>query len=275
MVETRPRSKQTRPADPARAAPEDKPGSAIAKTFALLGAITRSDQPLALHDLAHAAGIPKPSAHRMLLQLEEIGIVKRDLTGKRFAIGDELATLALGAVGVLARTGTVRDIMQALVAEIGETCNLGVLDGREVLYLERVECEHALRLHLQAGSRVPLHTTAVGKLILAHATAEKCDRLLGDAPLEQLTPKTLTRAGLLAQLPEIRRTGFSMNRQESVLGVIGLGTPVLDDAGNMLAGLAIHAPLARFDEGAVEAAKPALRRAAQKIAGSLTPQAAP
>lgn len=248
---------------------DERPGSAIAKAFSLLEALTRARNALALHELAEATGMPKASAHRMLLQLEEIGVVKRDLTARRFAVGNTLAELAVNTVGLMTRTGEVRDIMEALVAQIGESCNLGILDGRDVLYLERVECVHSLRTHLRAGSRVPLHATAVGKLILAFAPDDKRDRLIDACPLPKLTPKTLDREALLAQLPAIREEKLSINREESVLGVIGVGAPIFAPTGDLVAGLAIHAPMARFDGESLAATTPILRAAADRISQTM------
>ena len=248
---------------------DDRPGSAIGKAFKLLEVLIAAEGSVALHALAERTGIPKPSAHRMLLQLEETGVVKRDLTGKRFVIGDTFADLAVKTVSSLTRTGAVRDIVAGLVERIGETCNLGILDGHQILYLERVECDQPLRVHLTAGSRVPLHATAIGKMVLAFAPADKRRRLLDAAPMPRLTERTLDREGILAQLPEIRATGVSINREESVIGLVGLGVPVFDGKGHFVAGLALHAPVSRFNDAAVNSAVPILKEGAKEIAATL------
>lgn len=254
---------------PARPAASDGPNSAVSKALRIIEVLVEAKRPLALHEMAVETGMPKPSALRMLLQLEEIGTVKRDVTGKRYVIGDAFAGLAMRTVSHMTRTSTVRDLLAQLVETVGETCNLGVLDGRQVLYLERVESDQPLRMHLRAGSRVPLHATAVGKLILAFLPDEKRDRLLDGPALPRLTENTLTRDALVAQLPEIRGRGFSINREESAIGLIGVAVPVLDPIGNILAGLAIHAPISRFDEAAARAAVPVLDKAAKDIARAL------
>lgn len=254
---------------PARLAASEAPNSAVSKALKIIDVLVEAKGPLALHQLAGETGMPKPSALRMLLQLEDIGTVKRDATGKRYVIGDAFAGLALRTVSHMTRTSTVRDLLARLVETVGETCNLGVLDGRQILYLERVESAQPLRMHLRAGSRVPLHATAVGKLILAYVPEEKRDLLLEGAALPRLTENTLTREALIAQLPEIRARGYSINREESTIGLIGVAVPVSDPNGNILAGLSIHAPTSRFDEAAAEAAVPVLDKAAKAIARAL------
>ena len=247
----------------------DTPDGAVGRAMRLLDALAAAPGPVALAELAAATGLPKATAHRLLLQLEAAGAVRREPDGKRFAPGDGLRRLARGVMRISAQAGPARDVMAALVAEIGETCNLGVLDGRAVLYVERVECDQPLRLHLRAGSRVPLHATAVGKLILAHMPPARAARLLGPGPLPALTPNTRDRAALLAQLPEIRRDGLSFNAEEATPGVTGVAAPVFAPDGALLAGLSIHAPLSRFDIDAARAAAPRLTQAAAEIAAAL------
>ncbi len=249
---------------------ETSPSSAIAKAFRLLEIIVRSPQPMSLNDLAAAAHLPKPSAHRMLQQLEDIGIVKRDVLGKRFGVGDDLGALAIDVIGALARTPAVRDIMQGLVKELGESCNLGILDGHDILYLERVECDRPLRMHLRAGSRVPIHCTAVGKLLLASFPEAKARKMLDGLTLSRYTPNTITDPDvLLEKLREIRRGGVSVNSEEFTTGLIGVAVPVTV-RGTVVAGLAVHAPIFRMTvEQAGEKAVPLLRRAADEIAQTI------
>jgi DNA-binding IclR family transcriptional regulator len=247
------------------------PGSAIAKAFRLLDMIVKSPQPISLNDLAARSAMPKASAHRMLLQLEAIGIVKRDVLGKRFSPGDDLAALAIDVIGALAKMPPVREIMQGLVNELGESCNLGILDGKDVLYLERIECDRPLRMHLRAGSRVPLHCTAVGKLVLAYMPERKARHLLEASGLPRFTENTITDMDvLIAQLGEIRHSGVSLNREEFTKGLIGAAVPVRSPHGAFVAGLAVHAPIFRMsvDQARVEAV-PKLLRAAERISAEM------
>ncbi len=155
-------------------------------------------------------------------------------------LGDE--ALAAGA-----RTAPVRAVLTRLVAQIGETCNLGVLNRDQVVYVERVESDWPLRLQYGVGSRVPLHATAIGKLLWAYMAARERRRLLKLLPLPRLTENTITdRHALERELGEIRRQGYAANDQENVHGLIGLAVPMRDSRGRVVAGLAIHAAEARL-----------------------------
>lgn len=243
-----------------------RPQSAVAKAFRLLEIMLAADGPVAPAELARRAGLPKPSAHRLLVQLEEQGLVRRDPAGRGMTVGRQFTRLALAAVGRVASDTQVRGVMERLAGQVGECVNLAVLDGREVLYLERVECENRIRVHLQAGSRVPVHCTAVGKLFLAEMPAERRRAYLATLELTPFTRQTLTRPEVFEAAAErIRADGFSINREEFTEGLFGIAMPVRAANGQLLAGLSIHAPAFRMGEHAVARAIPRLGEAAQRI----------
>ncbi|MEM6491940.1 MAG: IclR family transcriptional regulator [Pseudomonadota bacterium] len=246
-------------------------GSAIQKAFRLLDAIVETNGPAALVDIAETAQLPKASAHRMLLQLEEVGAVVREPDGKRFFIGARMAQLALGALRASTKVAPIREVMKALMKQTGESCNLGVLDADAIVYIERVESDFPLRMHFSAGSRVPPHCTAVGKLLIAHLPERKRLRLLEALPRTRFTPHTLVEVDALeAEFARIRDEGRSVNREEYQAGLIGLAVPVRDADGHIIAGLAIHAPVVRMPIDVALAHEPVLRAAATAIGDELT-----
>ena len=147
-------------------APIQERGSALDKALAVLEAITAQAQPIGLPDLSARLDLPRQTVHRVLLQLEAAGLIVRDPSRDRFSVGPRFSMLALAALQTQNQAAPIRAILQALVDDIQETCNIGVLDGMQFVYLERVECHWSLRVHLQAGSRVPAHCTSGGKVML-------------------------------------------------------------------------------------------------------------
>jgi DNA-binding IclR family transcriptional regulator len=244
--------------------------TAAGKAFQLLDALAAADEPLSLAELAILLEQPKPSIHRLLHQLEGTGLVKRDMTGKRFLVGDRTTDFALRALGAATRMPPVRTVLEQLVARVNESCNLGVPDRLEVVYVARVECNWPLRLHLGVGSRVPLHCTATGKLFLAHMTPARRRRLLQHLPLTAYTPYTLTDPQQLERsLHAARDDGYVINHQEYMLGLIGVAVPVFGPDRKMCAGLAVHAPEARFSLQDAADCVPALRETADVLSGLL------
>jgi DNA-binding IclR family transcriptional regulator len=213
--------------------------------------------------------MPRQTVHRVLQQLADNGLVQRDVGRDRFRVGPGLTRLALRSLNADTARGTIRAILEALVEEVGETCNVGALDGADVVYIERVECHWPLRMSLSAGSRVPPHCTAIGKLLLAYLPEPLRSRYLEARPMARFTERTITDPGaLLHALDEIRRRGYATNNQEYTLGLVALAVPVQDDEGKVLAGLAVHAPIARMSLPACRARRPALQRAAERIAAA-------
>jgi DNA-binding IclR family transcriptional regulator len=160
-------------------------------------------------------------------------------------------------------------ILSRLVEELGETCNITVLDGSQVLYLDRVESPWPLRVHLQSGSRVPLTCTASGKLFLARLPKLRRDRLLAQMRFERHTDRTLVdRADLEQELERIRRSGYAVDNEEFLAGLLCVAVPVIDARGRAIAAVAVQAPVARLPRERAETTLPALERAARALAAT-------
>lgn len=131
-------------------------GSAL-KVFAVMEAITSAQRPLAISELAALLGVPKPTMHRIVRQLDGEGLLQREPQSRVYGPGPRLLSFALGAVRSSMRSGPRHAILDALSGSVGETCNFGMIAGNAVLYLDRVEASWPFGLRFEAGSRVPLH----------------------------------------------------------------------------------------------------------------------
>src|ERR1700756_5188568 len=137
------------------------------RALRMLELIARADEPPTLNELMAQLDLAKATAHRFASLLERLGFIRRTPDGKRYAIGERLAALGLHVVRNAAQFAPRRAVLRALVSEIQETCNITMLDGGELIYLDRVESDWPLQIRLNVGSHVPLHCTASGKLFLA------------------------------------------------------------------------------------------------------------
>ncbi len=244
--------------------------STTARAFAVRECVAASAGPLALPDLVEATGFPKSTVHRLLLLLESERLLAREPDGKHYAAGPRLATLALAALKNSANRAERHAVLRDLVDAVGETCNFTMLDGDEVVYLDRVEARWPLRLMLAPGSRVPLHCTASGKLFLALMPPARRRRLLAAASLKRLTRNTITdKDRLLRELERIRAEKLGTDDEEFLAGLTAVAVPVLDARGRILATVAVHAPTSRMSIAKARTHVPALRRAAAKLAGTL------
>ncbi|MAO54325.1 MAG: hypothetical protein CMM61_01320 [Rhodospirillaceae bacterium] len=242
-------------------------GSALGKALAVLEVLLEEPLPLSLGDIAARTDLPRQTVHRMVKQLEENALLRRDPGGDSYSVGPRMIDLGMQAISASTRVAPVRRVLHNLVARMGETCNLGVLARDEVIYVERVECDWPLRIQYGVGSRVPLHATGIGKLLLAHLPARERRRLLRVLPLTQLTERTITDpARLEEELTTIRRRGYAANDRENTPGLIGLAVPIRNPKGKVIAGLAVHAPEARLSLSRALENLPLLNEAAGELA---------
>lgn len=242
-------------------------GSALDKALAVLEAITAQSQPIGLPDLSARLGLPRQTVHRVLIQLEEAGLIVRDPNRDRFSVGPRLSNLALNALTTHNQSAPIRAILQSLVDDVEETCNVGVLDGPNFVYLERIECHWSLRVHLQAGSRVPAHCTSGGKTMLAFLDGRVRERLLRTIELKPYTDTTITRIeDLEAELAAVRERGYALNNQEYTIGIVGTAVPIADRQGRVLAALAVHGPAPRLSLDRAISFVPRLKEAADLMA---------
>ena len=212
----------------------------------------------------------RQTVHRMLKQLEALGFVQRYLDRERFVIGPAFAKLALTAVTARSAGSLQRAVMEQLVESVRETCNLGILDGHEVVYIDRVECDWPLRIQLQPGSRLPAYCTAIGKLLLAQLPPAKLQQYLRIVPLKRLTQNTLTEPDqFIEAMQEIRESGYAINDQEDSIGLLAIGVPILNERGTIVAGLAIHGPEVRLSRERAISLLPQLTETAQTLSAIL------
>jgi IclR family acetate operon transcriptional repressor len=245
--------------------------SSTLKALSVLEALVRAPGPSTLGELMQATGLPKPSLHRTLALFEDAGYVQREPAGRAYAVGPRLASLGLAILTNDAGATLRRAILRSLVADVGETCNLAMLRKGEVAYLDRVEADWPLRLHLPLGVSVPPHCSASGKLLLAWLPAAERDALIAELPLPRHTEHTITDRALLArELDRIVDTGYAVDDEEYVVGVACVAVPVRLATSGVVAAVAVHAATARLPlPRAIEFA-PRLKEAAARIATTFT-----
>lgn len=241
------------------------------KAFGLLETIAAMDHAPTLAELTESANLPKPTLHRWLAMLEGAELIRRLPDGRRYELAERATALAFAILSNNPGSTQRHQILQRVVRDLGESCNLTVLQGSEVMYLDRVEASLPLRVAFQKGSRVPAHASASGKLFLAMMPPAKRARLIGTLRLERYTANTLCEPdGLGAELARVKRQGYALDDEEFLSGLFCIAVPILDRPGRAcLAALALQAPVVRVSRDKVEERLPVLREAAQALAATL------
>lgn len=240
------------------------------RAFSVLECVVGSTVPLSLDEITSSLGLPKPTVFRILGLLKGADLLNRDAGSKRFTAGPRLTAFAVD----LWRNASLRvrwhRALEIAVAEIGESCNLTLLENDRVLYIDRVETPHPLRLHLDVGTRVPLHCTASGKLFLSQLSSDEVRALMGEEPYERFTGKTITTfKALEAELQKTRKTNIGLHNSELFADSVAIAVPIADLSGRYFAAVAMHAPASRESIPSSMKSLPALHRAAETIAATL------
>ncbi len=247
---------------------EDKVPATL-RAFAVVEALARAQRPVSLAELAEGTRLPKPTVYRMLAMLEHAGFAMPEPGVRRYAPGPRLTGLARDVMLSGNFRAARHAVLDRLVAEIGETCNFTMLDGAAVIYLDRVEAAWPLRMNLTAGSRVPLHCTASGKLLLAMLPAATRARLIAQLALTPFTDSTITdRRRLEQELARIRAQKYATDNEEYHAGLVCVAVPVRDGRRRACAAIAVHAPLSRMPLERALAQLAVFRRAAEAMSAT-------
>lgn len=241
-------------------------GSALLRAIEILEFVSQAERQPQLAEICRAVDLPKATVFRILSTLEHAGFVAKEPGAKRYGCGNRLHELSLRVLQNSPARSPRHAILEELVEEIGETCNLTVPDAHTVMYIDRVEAAWPLRVALGVGSRVPLYASASGKLFLSHMSRRSLERFVESTPLVRYTEKTLADPSkLVSALDEIRRVGYAVDNEEYLHGICCLAVPVRNREGAVVAALAAHGPVERMAPAQSMSFLPALQRAAQDI----------
>jgi DNA-binding IclR family transcriptional regulator len=241
------------------------PGASVTtRVFAVLDSFDGSHREQRLSDIARRADLPVPTVHRLVRDLTSWGALMRNSEGT-YSIGARLWDL-----GLLAPTHTgLREIASPFLHDIYAatlaTVHLAVRDGTSALYLDRLSGHASVPVVSRIGSRLPLHATGVGKVLLAHAPEDVQQAVLAD--LRRVTPYTVVQPGRLrTELARVRQEGLAQTSEEMSLGACSVAVPVRDGHDEVVAALGIVVPSLRRERDRLLAA---LQVAAQGIRRTL------
>jgi DNA-binding IclR family transcriptional regulator len=239
------------------------------KAFDVLEQIRSSPGGLGLAELTLATGIPKPTVYRIVSTLEARGYLDRRQDGS-YRIARRLTEEPSESAREEILRRVARPVMQTLVDSCKETVNLGVLDGNEVTVIETIESPQAVRMTSKVGNRRFLHSTALGKIILADMDETEALRLVRRKSLPRLTPNTIvTESRLLEELRKVRQQGFSMDNQEHEPDGRCIGAGIRGPTGRVIAALSISGPAHRMTRPYFRSLLAPLLRACETISSEL------
>jgi len=253
--------------DPTVAMPRD-PGNvqSIARAFRLLEITADHGGSLSLSQLAAESGLPMPTIHRLLRTLVGLGYMRQE-PSKEYVLGPRLMRLGESSSRMLAVWA--RPHLSVLVERLGETANLAMLDGDEIIYIAQVPSRHSMRMFTEVGRRVQPHCTAVGKAIMAQLPRESVHALLTRTGMARHTDNTITELTTFdRQLDLIERAKYAIDDGEQEVGVRCVAVVVPDFASRLA--VSISGPAARMTDRVIERAVPLLTEAGLALSRDLS-----
>jgi IclR family KDG regulon transcriptional repressor len=231
----------------------------------VMEALADGGEPLGVTELARRVGATKSAAYRILANLERRGYVSKDATTARYSLGSRLAYLGQRSLGAFDLRQVARPVLDELNRRFHETVNLGILEGDEVVYIDMVESQHGLRMAARVGARDFVHSTALGKALLAFSPPEAIQRRL-QRPLPRRTAHTITDPALLTEeLARVRARGFAEDHAENELGARCVAAPIFDHDGGVIGAISVSSPETRLDDDHAAEVAAAVQEAAREI----------
>ena len=246
------------------------PVGVIGKVLRILELLDQYPGGLQLKDIAAMTGINKSTAHRFLSHLQAENYLFRDLAGT-YMLGTRLARLGAGASFHATLCRICRPTLDGLRATTGETANLAVLEGAEIVYLDVLESQQTFRLVSPVGMRRSAHRTSLGKAILANMDdnpqkEETVSSIVG-MPEKEQTAISISR--LKKEFLNIRELGYSLDNEETVKGARCIGAAIFDAEGKVVGAISIAGPIVRITKARLPFFTNAVGKAAREISWHL------
>ncbi len=259
-------------------ASKGSPVESVDRALRVIQVLGQSGSGLTLDGMAQALGIPKSSLHRTLAALKRRGFATQHQENGPYFLGTELLSTAFGFHERLDLPAMIRPLLVRLRDEFNETVHLAVLDGRDVVYLDKVECRHPIRLTSVIGGRNPAHCTGVGKALVAwtYATDQAVrEWVRSNGPLVRRTRSSVTsEAKFVLEMARTRKRGYALDLEESEEGVRCVALPIFLGRAVPIGAVSVAAPSQRLSDARVKQIVPVFKRIVQVTApASSAPEA--
>lgn len=224
--------------------------SSVATAARILREFGKHSTQLGVSQLARRVGVAKSTAHRVIWTLVEEGLLEKVEETGLFRLTTTMRSLGASAETAQRLHEAATIPLDRLRRKTGGTLHVAILDGADVLYIERREGPGAIPVFRAVGSRNAAHVTSSGKALLAFLPTERQHRLVQEMRLAPKTPRTITsRASFLAELERVRRQGYAENRGESQPGMCSIAAPIRDPLGQVVASVSVAECVEDVDSG--------------------------
>jgi IclR family acetate operon transcriptional repressor len=245
---------------------EEVSSTAVERALAILEAVSQRAGGMTNSEISRRLEIPKSSASYILRTLERCGYLRRERGTGKYHLGLKLLGLSRGVHAEEDLILAARPVIKHLVEKMGLTVHLAVLDHNEAVYVEKVEGQGFIKMDTWIGRRMDVHTTAVGKALVAYLAPNEAEGIIKDKGLSRRTPKTIVSLPrLMRDLERVRSRGYAVDDEENNLGARCVAAPVFDSLGRVVAALGLSGTTAQIDRASLPGVAEAAKRAAREI----------
>ncbi len=243
----------------------------VDRSLAIMEAMARDGGPMSLGEISAEVELTRSTVHRLLSTMMARGFVRQDAQSGKYSLGFRALEVGTSFLASLDIRDVARPYLRSLATECGETANMAVLEGSDVVYIDQVEAESIVKMRARLGSRGPAYCTGSGKVLLAGLSDEELDRLFGGRLLKRYTTRTITDLDRLRQeLARVRRDGFALDFGEMEPAVRCAAAPVRDHEGHIACAVSISGPSDRIEGERLRCVLvPAVVKAAGQISAEL------
>jgi IclR family transcriptional regulator, pca regulon regulatory protein len=243
----------------------------LERGLAILSAFKANRAQLAVSELAQEVGLNRSTTHRYVSTLAQLGYLQQDAATRKYRLGPRVLDLGFSAINSMELREISLPFLQQLSEQTGHTVNMAILEGDDIVYVERVRSsrqgQREIDLNLHVGSRLPAYCTSMGKVLLAFLPAHERDAAIARVQLMRRGPNTLIAPrALAAELDRVRSAGYAVNNEELAYGLRSIAAPVRAASGEVVAAinLAVHRSMISMEDLTANLS-PVLRRAADEI----------
>jgi IclR family KDG regulon transcriptional repressor len=242
----------------------------VSRALDVLELFPKGSETLGITEIAEYLGVSKGAAHGLVSTLVQREFLQQDPDSRRYRLGVKIFQLGLFLVQHSQLGQAIQPWADMLCERFQEVVHVALLAGDVALVIQRFEPKIPHLLFPQTGSSLPVHSTAVGKLLLAFSPSETRDQILKTAPLSRKTRNTLTSKTLLKkEFKKIVKQGFALDREESLRGVTCVGAPIRDRSGKVVAAVSLSGSKRRMEEKGIKEIIEAVRGTAMKISSAM------
>ncbi|MCX7795331.1 MAG: IclR family transcriptional regulator [bacterium] len=242
----------------------------LERALRIIDLLAHSGKPMGVTEIGKLIGVHKSTAYRLVNTLRQFGYVDQDKETEKYFLG--LKPLELSSI--INERLDIKDIIHPYLEELAdktnETVHLAVREGDEIVYIDKVESKHTIRMYSRVGARAPLYCTALGKCLLAFGPEELIKKWISKDTLPQRTPNTIkTGKELDEELEKVREQGYALDREEFEPGIRCIGVPIINRKGKAISAISISIPSFRLTEERLQELIPILLKTRDTVSEKL------